>query len=422
MRLKLPVDAPDAISWLQAQPFGSQFYWHGRGEEARWAGAGVADLCSGPDGLARLAERLDVLRREGSDARYFGGMRFAPAGPSGTRWRSFGCARFVLPRFELHEDREGCTIVLNIIPSADRLEDVLEDIHRLGEAPAGRPDSLPLPVGRIDAPDLAGWRQGMAGALHAFTRGALEKVVLARRATYTFDQPLDPLALARSLEAATPSCFHFVIQPEAGTAFVGATPERLFRREGRRAWTEAVAGTRPRGRDPVQDTTLRDELLASEKERREHDYVADQILAALAPFAAAREADPIAPLALTSKWHLRTAIRAGLKDGVHTMDLLEALHPTPAVAGTPTAAALARIAATEPFDRGWYAGPVGWAGADAAEFAVAIRSGLVRQTASGAALDLYSGAGIVRGSDPEAEWAEIEHKVVDFARVLGLEA
>ena len=119
--------------------------------------------------------------------------------------------------------------------------------------------------------------------------------------------------------------------------------------------------------------------------------------------------------------HLYTGFRGTLADGVGALDVLRALHPTPAVGGTPTTEALDAVARLEPFDRGLYAGPVGWVGRDAAgreaaEVAVGIRSGL----ATGRSLSLYSGAGIVAGSNPDAEWAEIEHKIGDFARVLGL--
>jgi menaquinone-specific isochorismate synthase len=417
-RVTVPVEPVEPLAWLAAQPFSEKMYWHGRGETGAWAGVGIADLCSAP---AALQRRLDALAESGSEARYLGGFRFAPGQTPASEWEAFGAARFVLPRVELAVDgRGGAALTVNLVLPRDTAETVRPFLRRLHQAHVG-PSPLPLPVGRTDAPDLEDWREAIEAALAAFDSGEIEKVVLARRATYTFEDGLDPFALLRSLEAATPSSFHFALQPAPGVAFVGATPERLFRREGSRLWTEAVAGTRPRASDPAADARLRADLLASEKDRREHGYVRDQILEALAPFCAACDADATSVLALASKWHLRAAVRAGLRPGARTLDLLAALHPTPAVGGTPTEPALARIAASEPFDRGWYAGPVGWVGAEEADFAVAIRSGLVRQSGRGAALDLYSGAGIVAGSDPEAEWAEIEDKIVDFARVLGLE-
>jgi len=124
----------------------------------------------------------------------------------------------------------------------------------------------------------------------------------------------------------------------------------------------------------------------------------------------------VSEMKLVSRRHLVSRVCARLRDGVTDAEVLGGLHPTPAVGGYPKRGALEGIRALEPFDRGWYAGPVGWVGADAAEFAVGIRSGLVR----GRVLALFSGAGIVAGSRPEAEWAEIEQKIEDFTGAFGL--
>src|SRR5690606_23076829 len=187
---------------------------------------------------------------------------------------------------------------------------------------------------------------------------------------YVFAEPLDPFSLLGRLEAATPSCFHFLIRPAGGAAFVGASPERLFRKAGRALRTEAVAGTRPRGASASRDAELRDELRFSDKEQREHGYVLEAIRDALEPISDRLAADAeTSDLRLARGRHLYAGVEATLKPGVHALDVLLALHPTPAVGGTPTAAAMGRIEATEPFDRGWYAGPVGWIGRDDAEFA-----------------------------------------------------
>ncbi|HEX8386295.1 MAG TPA: isochorismate synthase, partial [Rubricoccaceae bacterium] len=221
--------------------------------------------------------------------------------------------------------------------------------------------------------------------------------------------------------AATPRCFHVLVAPDGGSAFVAATPERLFRLDGRRLQTEAVAGTRPRAAHDADDDRLLGELMASEKDGREHAFVRDAIVERLGPLADRVRVDG-APTAMTLALgrHLRTGIEADLAPTTSALDVLRALHPTPAVGGTPREAAREAIGHLEPFDRGLYAGAVGWIGRDAeggeaAEFAVGIRSALVR----GRAVSLYSGAGIVAGSDPAAEWAEIEHKIGDFVRVLG---
>jgi len=195
---------------------------------------------------------------------------------------------------------------------------------------------------------------------------------------------------------------------------MGASPERLYRRTGRAIETEALAGTRPRG-EGAADEALRAELLADDKERREHRIVVDGIREALAGLCVNVREDPtISVLQLRNCQHLFETVEGVLANGVTDGDVLRALHPTPAVGGTPTVDAVRWIAALEPFDRGWYAGPVGWIGRDSAEFAAAIRCGL----ACGDSLRVYSGAGIVAGSTPEREWAEIENKMSNFLEAL----
>ena len=423
-RAEVEVEPCDLLAWLEVQPHADKLYWHGRNEEAATGAVGSADVVSGEvePTLSLLEERARQLPEAG---RYFGGLRFETGRPSAPEWQPFGAARFVLPRIEYAVRGERATLSVNLVlpRDAQHPEAVFEALDRVRWPAATPPGDLPLPVGRADVPQREGWQQGIKRALRAFRTTSLEKVVLARRARYVFDEPLDPFGLTQSLEWATPSCFHFLVQPELGVTFLGASPERLFRREGRTLLSEAVAGTRPRGASSAADARLREELQMSDKDQREHGYVREQIRASLAPFCESLDVDAEASdMRLARGRHLYSGITASLKPDVRTLDLLRALHPTPAVGGTPTPEALAMIADVEPFDRGWYAGPIGWVGRGAAEFAVGIRSGLVQLGDESATLSLYSGAGIVRGSSPEAEWDEIEHKISDFARVLALDA
>lgn len=413
------------LAWLAVQPHGAKVYWRGRSEETAAGGVGIADAISGePERVLSLLES-GIERLSASQMRYFGGLRFEAGESSAPEWAAFEAARFVLPRVELTMRDGRAVLAVNLVFPRDarQPERVLAEIERVRWPEAEPEGALPLPVARTDAPGREAWRQGIDAALRAFRETVLGKVVLARRARYDFDEPLDPFALAQSLERATPSCFHFLIQPTPGVAFLGASPERLFRREGSTLLSEAVAGTRPRGASDAADARLREELRLSDKDQREHGFVREQIRDALAPFCESLDVEAEASdMTLARGRHLYSGISASLKPGVRTTALLRALHPTPAVGGTPTPEALAMIRAVEPFDRGWYAGPVGWVGAEAAEFAVGIRSGLVQQSGETAMLSLYSGAGIVEGSEAEAEWAEIEHKISDFARVLALDA
>jgi menaquinone-specific isochorismate synthase len=357
-----------------------------------------------------------------AEFRYFGGIRFDARQAGRTPdayWSDFGTARFVLPRVELVADGPDVELVCNLLLPRDRqhTDEILSTLQSL-KAPASPPRSTPpLPLTRTDAPNEQQWRRLIRWALDTFDRTALRKVVFARRVLLHLEDDMDPLHVLSHLADGTPSCTHFAVRPSGGATFIGASPERLFRQSGLHVVSEAVAGTRPRGDTPKHDAELRRELLTSDKDRREHAFVTTAIRSALDPLCTSVDAGDVSELRLARGRHLHARLDGTLREGVRPVDLLSALHPTPAVAGVPTDTALAAIARHEPFDRGWYAGPVGWMGRDAAEFTVAIRSGLVRDDQ----LALYSGAGIVDGSDPRREWLEIEQKLSDFAAVLGID-
>ncbi len=423
VRVVAPLHRMDPFRWLQVQEAPAKLYWSGREGQVETAAVGEADVCMSPapaDDRALRRHLAPVLASSDAQVRYYGGLRFDPDQPAEAAWQAFGAYRFVLPRFELRCRDDGASLICNLVLPRDAAHSktILRQIDRLKLPAIGLAPDVPMPISRTDRPDTDGWRQMIEWALRAFNETRLDKVVFAREASFGFAEALDPVALLENLKAGTPDCFHFYFQPDDGVAFVGASPERLFRRRGCRIDSEAVAGTRPRGASATDDARLLEELLQSDKDRREHEYVRISIREELAPLADAfhLDAEP-SEMKLASGRHLVSRVQATLREGVNSLDVLKALHPTPAVGGYPSADAIAAIQAREPFDRGWYAGPVGWIGPDAAEFAVGIRSGLVQARR----LSLYSGAGIVEGSTPEAEWSEIEHKIVDFIKVLGLD-
>jgi len=418
-RISVDAGRADALAWLREQRAYPRLYWSGREGAAETAATGAADLQTGegPEDIAVLGKRLRAAGEAGG--RYFGGGRFDSGRGTGEEWEPFGGYRFVLPRFELEVEGTGSTLSCNLVlpRDRDRQEEILTQIEGLRVPVEGDDDPLPEPLFREDSPDRGGWEANVGRALAAFSEGRLGKVVLARRAELGFAEELDGISLLRELRAATPGCFHFYVEPVEGTAFVGASPERLYKREGRVVTSEAVAGTRPRGASSDDDEDLREELLGSEKDRAEHGFVRVGIGETLGPLCEELEVEGgVSEMKLASRRHLVSRVGARLREGVTDAEVLGALHPTPAVGGYPKEGALEDIRALEPFDRGWYAGPVGWVGAEGAEFAVGIRSGLLR----GHRLALFSGAGIVEGSRPDEEWAEIEQKIEDFTGAFGL--
>ena len=254
------------------------------------------------------------------------------------------------------------------------------------------------------------WDEAVTAALADIAAGSFAKVVLAREVTVDADAPFDLRFVLRRLRSQQPGCILY-----ADGGFVGATPELLIRRTGREIESRPMAGTAPGS--VAAEVAVR--LAASGKDAREHRFVVDAVHDALAPVAARIDV-PDTPVVehFGSLAHLVTPIRGRLRDdaqGLDALDLARLLHPSPAVGGTPTDAGIAAIARLEPFDRGPYAGPVGWVDArgDGA-FAVALRGAEI----DGRHAILRAGAGIVAGSDPEAEWAETVAKFEPMLRAL----
>ncbi len=422
---KVSLSIPDCsiLHWLSAQPVYPKYYWSSRDGTFESAGLGTAFRVLAQADPAEavgdvFALMTTLLNRSDPGTMLFGGHTFAGDHDSSRgHWQAFGDMQFILPRIELQRNAECVT--LSCYLDHGKETESLEDLSRLvkeatssNEAPDG---PIHAPVSRTDTPSRDEWDTIVSNTLDEFEKGELEKVVLARNSSFQFDEALTPLRLLQRLKQVTPQCFHFCLQLNASLGFLGASPERLYRRQGVQLESEAVAGTRPRSPDADEDARLADELLSSEKDLREHRFVRDAIEHALAPVSTTLTvSDNVSLLQLARGQHLYHAFSASLEDRVYDDALLKRLHPTPAVGGTPTEAACRHISKSEPFDRGWYAGPVGWVTREAAEFAVAIRSAVVDERS----LSLFSGAGIVRGSTPDSEWQEIEHKISDFIRIL----
>jgi menaquinone-specific isochorismate synthase len=244
-----------------------------------------------------------------------------------------------------------------------------------------------------------------------------EKIVLARKSKLQFSDKLNGFSIIENLKKLNPESTHFCIQIDEHNSFIGGTPELLYKRNNSRVFSVAIAGTRKRGSTEIEDERLEYELMSSEKDLREHRIVIDNVRDIMREICTdVIETDTISVLKLARVQHLYTSFEGTLKKNISDIELISKLHPTPAVGGYPTEEAIREIARLEPFKRGWYAAPVGWISAEAAHFVVAIRSGLIYNND----LYLYSGAGIVAGSDPDSEWEEIENKLANFLRAINV--
>lgn len=284
----------------------------------------------------------------------------------------------------------------------------------LGEAASATPRDAPpaqVPLGEGFHVELtsgslpgAGYREAVSSAVGRILNRELHKVVLARDLTGSLPPGADLRTVVDKLALAYPDCWTFAID-----GFIGSSPETLVSVSRGEVTARVLAGSAARGTDEVSDAEAAIALATSAKDLDEHRFAVESLLASLRPHSPAALASELPfTLKLPNLWHLATDVDGTLVDGSTALDLVGALHPTAAVAGTPTTTALRVISELEPFDRGRYAGPVGWVGANGdGEWAVAVRSAQV--TPEGI-VTAYAGAGITAGSDPERELVETRLK------------
>jgi isochorismate synthase len=281
---------------------------------------------------------------------------------------------------------------------------------------AARPSD---PFGRAQLrfePGVDAYAASVAEAVERILAGELRKVVLARTIEVDAGRRLDPRRLAHRLRAVNPDAFTFAA-PTAAGILVGASPELLVSRFGREVRSNPLAGSAARSGDPAEDRENGARLLASAKDHEEHTIVVDAIARTLGPLCRELSWDPEPVLLETANvWHLSTRFHGLLREPTPgALELVEALHPTPAIAGEPRDDALRAIDELEPFDRGAYAGPVGWVDANGdGEWAIALRCAELREDHA----TLYAGAGIVAASQPDAEVDETDRKFRAFLDAL----
>ncbi len=413
------ISPSDIVAWLGGRKSVEKWYWKSRNGDLEIGGIGRARAISGNDLLPASNDIQSIVELMADDSPIFiCGQQFGDS-PVDKLWSDFpDRVSFVPERMIIRNGgRYQAAAAVLVDPQSDLsalrsvIEYLLENVKQRG---ASLPDFvLPVPVARKDYPEFSGWKQNVQAALEAIEAHRIEKIVLARRTEYEFDRVLDPMLLLTQLQRYNSGCYAFMYQPKDGTAFISVTPERLFMRKGDALEIDAVSSTLPRGGTSDQDRIYERDLLNNDKLRREHQIVIDGIVSAITP---QLKMPPVigatAVLKLERIQHLSTLIQGNLITSVSDDDIIKALHPTPAVGGQPRLPAIDMIAQLEPFNRGWYAAPIGIISPELTEIAVGIRSLLIR----GKTVSVFTGAGIVAGSEPEAEWLEIDSK--DILRPL----
>jgi len=415
-----PVEPIDAINWLQNIDLYPKFFWKDRSRSNEWAALGCAREISAlqhPDFFDAFGKMQSILDASGNGVRFWGGMRFDAGTTVALEWQNAGVYRFVLPQFELRKEGNSAALIYNYITpgNCSKIEDINTTFSRLeyrGHLAKTIQNNL---LQRQDEPLFEDWEKILNRSLAYLADHRFRKIVLARRSSFYFRHKIDPFIILRMMQSRNTNSFCFLFQLDRNFTFLGVTPEELYSRSGRRILCDAIAGTALRGSGDEEDDRLGRELLGSEKDMREHRWVVQALEACLNNLCVHwNMLNEETLLKLTYVQHIITRFRGSLKENITDAEIIREMHPTPAVAGFPKEDAIQYISRLEKFDRGWYAGPVGWLSGNEAQFAVALRSALIDQKK----LITYAGAGIVTGSHPAREWQEMENKLLNYTRLF----
>ena len=379
----------------------------------RLAGLGTAWRASGvgPTRFTDVAARLRELDRP--DIKGFLGFSFLPEPGDSPVWDGFEPCEVFVPRIAI-EGRGERSVISVSIPEGDDARPTLDLL-----ASMRHPEWAPVvDVGdhaTESHPAVSRWAASVADAVDVIESGAIDKVVLARSVVVRSDGPPAILRMFRELVASYPQCYNFAWK-SGDAVFMGASPELLASVDGSNLRSNPLAGSAPRGEGTSDDRAIGTKLLESPKDRREHTLVVESMREQLSSLTIKLwiSAEPSLKKMATVQ-HLSTEITGVLDPGIGVLDVIETVHPTPAVGGVPAKAAIDLIAQLETIERGWYTGGVGWVdGSGDGAVALGLRCGLIK----GNTTHLFAGAGIVSGSEPDDELRETRLKLTPLLRLL----
>ncbi|RDE32185.1 isochorismate synthase [Parageobacillus thermoglucosidasius] len=414
----------------QACSFRERFYWSDRANETVYVGLGCTYSIETEEKEQRFRivetkwkkwmEQL-AFDHHGTAATpiLFGGFSFDPFKPRTEKWRAFPHAKMVVPTVLLSLKNGKATLTVTV-PSM-RYEESMEKIGlllRLLSQEQKQPTaSLPTLV-KYEEAQKDEWIHAVEKTIRNIREGKFDKVVLAREARLSFADVIDPVVVLQQLREQQPFSYLFAFEQD-GQCFIGASPEQLVKKEGDACYSICLAGSIRRGKTLQEDEQLGQWLMRDEKNLREHQFVVQMMKEAMGSVCK-RVQIPASPqlLKLQHIQHLYTPVIGEKCHAASVLSIVEQMHPTPALGGTPREKAIKEIRETEPLDRGWYAAPIGWMDAEGnGEFAVAIRSGLFQ----GKEAFIFAGCGVVGDSDPMSEYEETKVKLTPMLSALGVE-
>lgn len=336
----------------------------------------------------------------------------------------FPSGTLFLPRFQIVKKNKNCCLIINFpLDKEQKKSTLIKQLQQkansidwsvLTQADVKENDSF-LAMDRAQSQDTDYFKSVVKSALDSIAQGELSKIVIAQTTEINSATAFDQVQSLANLRSLHPDCYIFSTSNGKGQNFMGASPERLLSVQNKQMVTDALAGSAPRGMNNTEDLHLANLLLKNRKEKREHHAVRDFMIEVLQSIGLKAQQLPMQLLKLSNIQHLWTPIYAHLPADVQPLEIVELLHPTPAVAGVGTNVACDKIRTYEQFDRSLYAAPLGWVDYEGnCEFIVGIRSALI----DGDRATLYAGAGIVSGSNPDKEFDEIQLKLQSLLRAL----
>lgn len=393
-RIKEKIAPLDLFNQLSKSELLPKIYWKHRDDNIEYAAFGQLLEFS----FLPSIKTVEVIQGDPFEPQIFGGCSYSEEPPL---WKkSFPNKLFILPKHLIEQSKEG-----TFLKTFSLSKDPEKEPFKLFSKSSLQENSISV-IKRVDTPSQEIWSEHIATLLKLFKETSLKKTVLARQTSLTLDQKFNPYSLLEFLKSTQRNCSFFSFEFNKDSVFLGATPECLYTRVRDSLFTEALAGTSPE--------LQTDPLLDSKKDMSEFTFVTDYLNTALKKLCNSVLQKPRSILSTGFLKHINAHFTGRLKKQISDQAIVEQLHPTPAVCGTPKNLAYKKLLELDPFDRGWYAAPLGKVSENTAQFLVGIRSAFVHQRG----IDLFSGCGIVEGSDATKEWNELESKILSYLNFL----
>jgi menaquinone-specific isochorismate synthase len=441
----IPFERIDPLAALEllGNPDGFEFYWEHPDESLAMAAGGESAKIrtNTRDRFENVRQQIEEIKSKTyccesishslAGIHFLGGLSFQEDQQK-YHWRDFGNGAFIVPEWMIIRDGELSLLTVtqnvNSETSADellnnlrsRLQTIIDEIvsfkDNTGVGCNGHSNNTFDFQADHKESAKKQWINAVLDAKERIADQQFEKIVLAREVIVRYKEEPGPTRMLNFLRNEYPTCFSFMMRVNRHSVFLGSTPEKLVSLRASFLLTDGLAGTISRGKTASEDTVLERQLLRSNKDLQEHKFVVEAIGERLKSLThSMRHPEQPGIRKYQNVQHLYTPITASMNDGVTPFDVVEKLHPTPAVGGYPREKAIGHIQNLEQIDRGWYAGPVGWLNTNGrGEFCVAIRSGLLSQGHA----RFFAGCGIVADSVAESEWNETELKFIPMLTAL----